>query len=73
MEEVLGNLKIGRRVKRLVERIIEKESVVIHQLSESEAEQRSYYRLLQNPRLETSAIIAYLQQDCERQVEAGEH
>ena len=73
MAEIFSNEKLSRRVKRLVERIIEKESVVIHQLSESEAEQRSYYRLLHHPRLETSQIIAYLQQDCQRQLEAGAH
>lgn len=73
MEGIFSNLKIARRVKRLVERIIEKESVVIHQLSETEAEQRSYYRLLHNPRLETGQIISYLQADCQRQVEAGAH
>ena len=73
MQAVFKNLKIARRVKSLVERIIEKESVVIHQISESEAEQRSYYRLLHNPRLETSQIIAYLQADCQRQLKAGAH
>lgn len=69
----MSNIRIERRVKRIVERIIEKQSVVIHQISEDEAEQRSYYRLLHNPGLETGHIISYLQQDCERQVEAGGH
>lgn len=73
MSGIFSNAKISRRVIRLMERIIEKESVVIHQLSETEAEQRGYYRLLQNPRLETGQIISYLQQDCQRQVEEGAH
>ncbi len=44
MGEVFSNEKIGRRLQKLVERIVEKESVVIHQLREREAEQRRYYR-----------------------------
>lgn len=66
-------MRIERRVKRLVGRIIEKQRVVIHQISENEAEQRSYYRLLHNPRVETNQLISYLQQDCARQVENGQH
>jgi hypothetical protein len=73
MEGIFSNLKISRRVESLVARIQEKESVVIHQLSDKEAEQRSYYRLLHNRRLETGQILSYLQQDCQGQVEAGAH
>jgi hypothetical protein len=73
MEQLFSNVRISRRVNRLVARIIEKESVVIHQLSDKEAEQRSYYRLLHNRRLETGQILSYLQWDCQRQVEAGAH
>lgn len=73
MEQIFSNLRINRRVVRLVNRIIEKESVVIHQLSEKEAEQRSYYRLLHNHRLGTDQILSYLQWDCQRQVETGAH
>ena len=73
MEKLFSNVRISRRVNRLVARIIEKESVVIHQLSDKEAEQRSYYRLLHNRRLETGQILSYLQWDCQRQVAAGAH
>jgi hypothetical protein len=73
MEKLFSNVRISRRVNRLVARIIEKESVVIHQLSDKEAEQRSYYRLLHNRRLETGQILSYLQWDCQRQVVAGAH
>ncbi|KAA5541229.1 hypothetical protein F0145_21605, partial [Adhaeribacter rhizoryzae] len=72
-DAIFSNIRIERRVKQVVEKIIEKQSVVIHQLSASEAEQRSYYRLLHNPRLQTSQIISYLQADCARQVEVGAH
>jgi hypothetical protein len=73
MEQLFSNVRISRRVNRLVARIIEKESVVIHQLSDKEAEQRSYYRLLHNRRLETGQLLSYLQWDCQRQVETGAH
>ncbi|MGV3589574.1 MAG: IS4 family transposase [Adhaeribacter sp.] len=72
-ESIFSNIRLERRVKRMVERIVEKQSVVIHQISEDEAEQRSYYRLLHNRGLETGHIISYLQQDCARQVESGKH
>ena len=53
--------------------MVEQESVVIHQLGEDEAQQRSFYRLLHNDRLSTDEIKAYLYADCQRQVEAGKH
>jgi hypothetical protein len=53
--------------------MVEQESVVIHQLAEDEAQQRSFYRLLANERVETEEIKQYLYGDCKRQVEAGQH
>jgi hypothetical protein len=53
--------------------MVERESVVIHQLGEDEAQQRSFYRLVHNDRVETEEIKAYLYADCKRQVEAGKH
>jgi hypothetical protein len=47
--------------------------VVIHQLAKDEAQQRSFYRLLHNPRLATEEIKQYLYADCKRQVERGKH
>ncbi len=41
---------------------------MIHQLADDQAEQRGYYRLLQNKRLETEHIKQYLYEDCRRQV-----
>jgi hypothetical protein len=46
---------------------------VIHRISEDEAEQRSYYRLLHNPSLDMKSIKEYLYADCCRQVIPGDH
>lgn len=46
---------------------------MIHRLSKNEAEQRSFYRLLHNPRLETGQVVEFMRQDCLRQVQAGAH
>jgi len=53
--------------------MVQKQSVVIHQLAEDEAQQRSFYRLIHNKRVETQAIKNYIYSDCKRQVEAGQH
>lgn len=46
---------------------------MIHRIAKDEAQQRGFYRLLSNPRLETGHIVSYMQQDCQRQVEPGAH
>ena len=46
---------------------------MIHRISAGEAEQRSYYRLLHNPRVDITAIKEYLYADCRRQVVPGDH
>lgn len=71
--QVFSNQKIRRRVEELATCIIEKESVVIHRLARDEAQQRSFYRLLHNPNLQTEQIVSFMQQDCLRQLEAGAH
>jgi hypothetical protein len=58
--------------------MVEQESVIIHQLAEDEAQQRTgppggFYRLLHNLRLSTEEIQHYLYVDCQRQVELGKH
>ena len=65
--------RIGKRMDELVEKMVEKESVVIHQLGENEAQQRSFYRLIHNERVEIDEIKHYLYADAERQVVAGKH
>ena len=44
---------------------------MIHRISDNEAEQRSYYRMLHNPNLSIEAMIDYVVSDCLRQVESG--
>lgn len=53
--------------------MVERERVVIHQLGEDEAQQRSFYRLVHTTRVETEEIKQYLYADCKRQVEEGTH
>lgn len=71
--EVFSDRRISRRVEELATSILEKESVVIHRLADNEAQQRSFYRLLHNPRLETGQVVEFIRRDCARQVEAGGH
>lgn len=47
--------------------------MIVHRISDNESEQRAYYRLLNNKRLSIEALIESIIQDCERQVEPGEH
>lgn len=70
---LFSNQKIGRRIEELAASIVEKESVVIHRLTKNEAQQRSFYRLLHNPRLETVQVVEFIRQDCRRQVQQGAH
>lgn len=70
---IFGDKRIACRIEELTSSIIEKESVVIHRLAKDEAQQRSFYRLLHNPRLETGQVVEFLRQDCLAQVEAGAH
>jgi len=72
-QEIFSNKKIGRRVEELAASIVEKESVVIHRLAKDEAQQRSFYRLLHNPHLETEQVVEFIRRDCARQVQAGAH
>lgn len=51
----------------------EKESIVIHKISKDESEQRSFYRLLYNPRFDIDSVKAFIYDDCQRQVEEGKH
>lgn len=44
---------------------------MIHRISDNEAEQRGYYRILHNPAMSTEAVTEYLVSDCLRQVEGG--
>lgn len=69
----LPEVRLNRRMSRFLAKTIERRSVVIHKISDSEAEERSYYRLLHNPRLEPGHVVDMLRHDCARQVEQGEH
>lgn len=70
MEGIFSNKKLGRRVKSLVERIVEKQSVIVHQISESEAEATELLPFAAQP---AAGDELNLQQDCRRQLEAGAH
>lgn len=54
-------------------KMLAQQSAVIHQLAQDQAQQRSFYRLLHNPRLTTQQVKEYLYQDCQRQVVEGAH
>jgi len=53
--------------------MVERQRVVIDQLSENEAQQRSFYRLMHNKGVASQAIKHSIYADCKRQVEAGQH
>lgn len=72
-KQLFSNKKIARRVEELAACIVKKETVVIHQMSETEAQQRGFYRLVHNPNLRTAELVGFIEQDCLRQVEAGAH
>lgn len=71
--EIFNDVRISRRIADLSKSMVEKESVVIHRLARNEAEQRSFYRLLHNPRLETGQVVEFMRQDCLRQLQPGAH
>lgn len=50
-----------------------KQSVVIHQLSDTESEQRAFYRMLYSKNLCTEDVKSVLYADCLRQVSASGH
>ena len=70
---IFSDKRLACRIEELATSIIAKECVVIHRLAKDEAEQRSFYRLLHHPRLETGQVVAFLRRDCARKVEAGAH
>lgn len=46
---------------------------MIHKISDSEPEQRSFYRLLHNPMFDIDSLKNFIYADCERQIEHGKH
>ena len=50
-----------------------KKSVIIHQISDDEYEQKVYYRLLHNKNLKNEDVKLFLYNDCIRQVAVGGH
>lgn len=50
-----------------------KKSVVIHQLSDDESEQKAYYRLLHNENFKSEDVKSFLYDDCVRQVSPCGH
>lgn len=50
-----------------------KKSVVIHQLSDDESEQKAYYRLLHNENFKNEDVKSFLYDDCVRQVSPDGH
>lgn len=65
--------RLLKRVKGLSEKVIKNRSLVVHQISEDEAEQRAYYRLLQNKNISVEGLGNYLTEDCQRQVKPKRH
>ena len=65
--------RLLKRLRKLSEKVILHKSLVVHQISEDEAEQRAYYRLLQNKRMSVEQLGRQLIQDCQRQVKPGAH
>jgi len=53
--------------------MMEHHTVVIHRLGTNESEQRRFYRILQNERVEIDNIKESIYADCIRQVEPGHH
>lgn len=49
------------------------QSVIIHQISENEAMQRSFYRILHSERVSHEEIKEYIYEDCLREIEPGKH
>jgi len=47
--------------------------VVIHQIASDENQQKSFYRLLHNKRMEIEALKEHIYQDCYRQIDATGH
>ena len=50
-----------------------KKSVVIHQLSDDDSEQKAYYRLLHNENFKNEDVKSFLYDACVRQVSAEGH
>ena len=46
---------------------------MVHKISRNESEQRSFYRLLNNPRFDIDSVKAFIYDDCTRQLEEGKH
>lgn len=49
------------------------ESIIIHRIGSNENEQKSFYRILKNDRLEIEHVKSYIYSDCVGQVESGKH
>lgn len=64
--------KIEAAIQSL-KKMMEHHTVVIHRLGNNESEQRRYYRILQNERVEIDNIKESIYADCIRQVESGHH
>jgi hypothetical protein len=73
MKSIFKSQKIKGAFERLLDSVQTHESVIVHSMSSNESEEKCYYRLLQNPRLEVSEVLCYLHADCTRQVESGSH
>lgn len=63
--------RLLKRLEELKEKVVSRESVVVHRISDNEAEQRAYYRLLQNERMSVEELSDHIIADCQRQVKAG--
>lgn len=63
--------RILKRLEKLAEKVQSRESIVVHRISDNEAEQRAYYRLLHNKKLSVEELSKYIINDCRRQVKPG--
>ncbi|MEO1448329.1 MAG: IS4 family transposase [Bacteroidota bacterium] len=56
-ESVYGDIRIGRRLEELLEQITLKQRLAIHGLSSSYSQQRAFYRLMHNNRLDIHEML----------------
>lgn len=64
--------RLKKRYTQFIEKILLHLTVIIHQLSENEAEQRAYYRFLHNEKLSISVLSSHIIAESMEQVEADQ-
>lgn len=62
--DYFGDKRLSTKYSELTQRMSERQSVIVSQLSQDWAEQMSFYRFLRNPRVSETKISALLGQKC---------